>query len=139
LPKPLSASSSSSRAARFGRAEQIVQDEMEEAAYRVFGVAARALQQYPPPIAGSSYIRSGDLGRGWDRDPHFRIGRGGIGVSLSNPVAYAGLVQGPRQAKIHKERWLSIVTAQDQIEQTYGPLYVNDAMGNIARYLEGGR
>lgn len=126
-------------AERYSRGNTVVAEEMEEAAYRTMGVAARALQTYPAPRPTSSYIRTGDLARGWNRDPHFRVGRGGVQVSLANPVAYAGMVQGERQAWMHVGVWLSVAKVREQVASVYGPLYVNDALGAIARYLERGQ
>lgn len=48
----------------------------------------RRLAKYPPPPAGSTYVRTGELGRKWR----------GVGtpdrVRIENPMPYAGYVEG---------------------------------------------
>lgn len=70
------------------------------------------LRRYPPERPGQKYKRTGNLGAGW------RITRGKQGVmSLTNPTPYAPLVQGLRQATVHKGRW----TTAPQMNAKYRP------------------
>lgn len=62
------------------------------------------LNHYPPPPPGSTYKRTGALGRGW---LHRTEGAQGV-VRLENAVPYATYVQGPRQAWMHVGRWATV-------------------------------
>ena len=69
------------------------------------------IKPYPPVPPGSSYVRTGALGRSWKRkvDPSRLYGEVG-----SEGVDYAVYVQGyPGQAWMHKSRWK---TTQDVAE-----------------------
>lgn len=124
--------------ARYGRADEIVQHHLQEAAYRTFGLAVQALAKYPPKLPGQRYVRTGDLGRGWSKtEPKFHIGRAGIDVDLRNPVSYLGAVQGERQARFHARRWLQVSAAQRQMTEVYGPMNILDAVIAIGKELQG--
>lgn len=97
----------------------------------------KALAQYPPLRPGQTYMRTGALGRGWQQAPRrYRVGRGSVGVNVSNRVPYVFYVQ-VRQARMHRGRWLPVSVAQDQLRRVYGPLALTHMAGKIARALEG--
>lgn len=73
-----------------------------KAATRARQLLVPELSNYPAAPSGSRYVRTGRLGRGWQRATPIN---GGTGFQLINPVEYAGLVQGPRQAWMHRGRW----------------------------------
>jgi len=75
--------------------------------------AKRKLQTYPPPIPSSDYVRTGDLGRGWEiRGPSNQAS--GIMSILVNTVGYSGFVQGNDQQSIFSGRWTTIGEAVDR-------------------------
>lgn len=58
---------------------------------------AAVLADYPPQLPGTQYQRTGSLGLGWlSHKPKINILGGGLNftASLTNPVKYAGQVQG---------------------------------------------
>lgn len=72
------------------------------------------LTAYPAPPPGSRYVRTGRLGRGWERSAPIA---GGKGFQLVNPVAYAGFVQGDRQAHMHVGRWKAASQIAHELEE----------------------
>lgn len=74
------------------------------------------LMEYPPPPGGSRYRRTGRLGRGWVLQGSVGYGSGGI-QRLRNATRYAPYVQGNRQARVHRGRWVTV----DKIAAKYGP------------------
>jgi len=91
---------------------------------------AGVMAVYPPQRPGSSYVRTGDLGRGW-RVEDGRYLEGGYVVAASNAVEYAPWVQGDDQAWMHVGRWDTIGDAEkaftdpaaDQIAAAIEALY----------------
>jgi hypothetical protein len=67
-------------------------------------IAADAAK-YPPPVG--SYVRTGDLGRGWaDSEPMMSGDSTSLMAVLTNSVPYGPFVQGAEdQAQIHAGRW----------------------------------
>lgn len=70
------------------------------------------MSQYPPPPAGSQYVRTGRLGKSWGfTQPAFQ-GRV-IKMSIFNKTPYSVYVlgdsKGKRQAWMHKGRWWKAV------------------------------
>ena len=65
------------------------------------------LAHYPPELPRQRYIRTGDLGEGWqDAQPQWAAIPSGFSGSIDNPVAYGPDVQSYlTQAKIHAGRW----------------------------------
>lgn len=72
---------------------------------------------YPPPVG--SYVRTGDLGRGWtDSTPLLESDATSLLAVLTNSVPYGPLVQGAEdQAKVHQGRWRTT----DQIVDAWEP------------------
>lgn len=60
---------------------------------------------YPPPVG--TYVRTGDLGRGWtDSEPLMSGDSTSLMAVLTNSVPYGPFVQGAEdQASIHAGRW----------------------------------
>lgn len=89
------------------------------------------MQNYAPPPAGSTYIRTGTLGGGWNHAMH-----GPLRHAITNPVMYAPYVVGDNeQAWVHRGRWW---TAARRVEQ-YLPDLVNNLATAAASILETGR
>lgn len=73
---------------------------------------ASVLADYPPQLPGTHYVRTGTLGLGWlEAKAKINILGGGLNFTagLSNPVEYAGQVQGgsddnPHQSAEFKRR-----------------------------------
>lgn len=77
---------------------------MKRPTHKALKIIKERLQQYPPPPAGSTYQRTGDLRSSW----HFRTVLSGdqLGRVFSTGVPYAPFVQGYQsQATVHKGRW----------------------------------
>lgn len=76
-----------------GRAGEPPQEALNE------GAAAfkTLMQEYPPPRPGSTYERTGNLGRGW------RVVADATRFRVRNDVAYAVYVQGSYRRWFHKE------------------------------------
>ncbi len=80
------------------------------------GVKAE-LVKYPPPIPSSSYVRTGDLGRGWQiTGPN--MSPSGLVTRVNNSVEYVGWVYGDEagegQAAVHEGRWPLIAEVVDR-------------------------
>lgn len=60
----------------------------------------RGTTNYPPPPAGSTYQRTGNLGGGW-----LTSKTSNSVYSFNNAVDYAGYVVGDDQAFMHRGRW----------------------------------
>ena len=82
---------------------------LREASLRMVGELAR----YPSPPSGSTYRRTGTLGRAWTQQG------AGLRYVVGNNVRYATYVQGPDQAQMHRGRWL---TADKAAEEVMEPL-----------------
>jgi hypothetical protein len=60
---------------------------------------------YPPELPDQRYVRSGDLGDGWDRQISI-AGPTLLVVDITNPTPYGPYVQGDEeQAPVHMGRW----------------------------------
>ena len=96
---------------------------LREASLRMVGELAR----YPSPPSGSTYRRTGTLGRAWTQQGaalHYVVG---------NNVRYATYVQGPEQAWMHRGRWRTAdEVAQGSVEQI-----ARDIAEGVARVLGG--
>jgi hypothetical protein len=72
--------------------------------------------KYPPPPSGSSYVRTGALGRSWKAKP--QRSDFAVKVFADDAVApYAPYVEGDKtQASIHRGRWQTLVsTAKEKV------------------------
>lgn len=73
---------------------------------------ASELARYPSPPGGSTYRRTGTLGRGWATQHNY------LRHVIGNNVLYATYVQGPEQAWMHRGRWRTVEeVAQGSVEQ----------------------
>lgn len=89
-------------------------------------LAAR-LAVYPSPPSGSTYRRTGTLGRGWATQHNY------LRHVIGNNVLYATYVQGPEQAWMHRGRWRTAdEVAQGSVEQI-----ARDIAEGVARVLGG--
>ena len=105
----------------------------------------KRLSTYPPPPPDSTYIRTGELGRGW-ADEGVSVDAIGtnqfadqVSVTMRNPVEYAPFVQGdpglgdPHQAFMHVGRW---ETDQQALDAETGP-FLRDLEDSIGSALGG--
>lgn len=88
-------------------------------------VLHESLPGYPPPPEGSTYVRTGTLGRGWTESVEVTRPWEVVG-SLGTNVPYAPWVVGPDfpgeeiqgrtmyQAKVHVDRWWQLNELQDE-------------------------
>lgn len=85
-------------------APRIIVEEMDDALSTILGDVTRDLASYPPPPPQSTYVRTGDLGRGWTEANERLVARanGSVSLRLTNNVEYASLVQGPDQTAVHQ-------------------------------------
>jgi hypothetical protein len=86
---------------------------------------ASVLADYPPQLPGTHYERTGNLGLGWiESGPKINILGGGLNftATLSNPVPYAGEVQGGKgdsehqTAEFKRRHWKTTDQALDETE-----------------------
>lgn len=89
--------------------ERVAAEPLRKAAMALVGALAR----YPSPPSGSTYVRTGTLGRAWTQQG------AGLRYVVGNNVRYATYVQGPEQAWMHRGRWL---TAEQAAEEVIEPL-----------------
>ena len=75
------------------------------------------LQEYPPEIPDTPYIRTGKLGQGWTSRVTQKAGWI-VGV-VGNRIGYAPYVQDrARQAEVHQGRWKTAQdVAQDKMDE----------------------
>lgn len=122
--------------ARFRGAQRVIEEEAEDAVDSILAFGIQRLSAYPPERSGQTYQRTGALGRGWQQpDRTFRLGGGGLSAALTNSVPYAPLVQGERQAWMHKGRWPTITNVQAEMDGYAGGIW-NDTGDRIAKRLE---
>jgi len=96
---------------------------LREASLRMVGELAR----YPSPPSGSTYRRTGTLGREWATTNTF------LRHIIGNNVRYATYVQGPEQAWMHRGRWRTA----DEVAQASVPAIAVDIAEVVARQLGG--
>lgn len=84
-------------------AEPIIHDATDQALLNL----VPSLRTYPAELPGQRYIRTDDLGSGWDdAQPQWQAIPSGFEGSIDNPMSYGPVVQGNKdQAKIHAGRW----------------------------------
>lgn len=84
-------------------AEPIIHDATDRALLNL----VPSLRTYPAMLPGQRYIRTGNLGSGWDdAQPQWQTIPSGFEGSLDNPMSYGPAVQGHlTQARIHAGRW----------------------------------
>jgi hypothetical protein len=94
--------------------------------------------EYPAARAGSTYRRTGTLGRLWTSATRVvELGESGAFVQgrIGNAVPYAKWVQGAAdQAQIHRDRWLTTEQVVEQADDEIG-MILDDAGGSIVRHL----
>lgn len=82
------------------RVNDVLTPPMQRAVLRL----QRDMADYPPARPGSSYVRTGTLGRRWTTDVN-RSGDGLVG-KVGNNTVYSPFVQSARfQASVHRGRW----------------------------------
>ena len=102
---------------------QVVDTSLREASLRMAGELAR----YPSPPSGSTYRRTGTLGREWATTNTF------LRHIIGNNVRYATYVQGPEQAWMHRGRWRTA----DEVAQGSVDQIARDIAEGVARVLGG--
>ena len=115
----------------------LVRPEMEQAAEAALLSLIPPLADYPSAPSGSTYRRSGTLGRTWTAArPEFASLQTGFEASIGNATPYGPYVQGDEQAKVHAGRWK---TAQQIAEARRGDIeqYFEKALQRVAQKLEG--
>lgn len=73
---------------------------------------------YPSQPPSSTYVRTGDLGRGWtDSMPTIDLSSDTLVATLTNSTPYGIYVQGSEdQAKVHQGRWRTADKIMDEWE-----------------------
>lgn len=86
---------------RIEQAQDVLEPPMRRAGLRI----QAAMAKYPTQRAGSSYRRTGTLGRRWVAPPPERSSNG-IVQKIGNSTSYGPFVQSQMfQAAVHKGRW----------------------------------
>lgn len=87
---------------------------LEPAMWKAVSRLADYMSEYPPVRSGSTYVRTGTLGRRWAAATSQSVTVAGntIRGAVGNNTAYAPLVQSSRfQARVHRGRWRTDVMA----------------------------
>lgn len=99
----------------------------------VLGVQ-RIAQVYPSPPTGSTYRRTGTLGRRWTTT--VEAVTSGVRGIIENPTSYAPMVQGEQQAAVHRGRWKPMSQIiKEEGKKIVG--YLQKALEDAIRELEG--
>ena len=100
--------------AKLGKAAAIdtLRPPMQRAVYRL----QRDMAEYPPQRTGSSYVRTGTLGRRWTTSVTQSFN--GLIGTIGNNTIYGPFVQSERfQAGIHRGRWQTDQQVADRNER----------------------
>jgi len=99
-------------------AEQLL-DNTQAMVHRILLVLGGYAAVYPAPPPGSTYRRTGTLGRLWTSStPSISIAGSVLNARLGNATPYGPYVQDPdRQAKVHRGRWQ---TTDDVVDKHAG-------------------
>lgn len=90
----------------FAKAPGVLDRHLRRAMDASIKTVQRPAQEYPPPPAGSTYVRTGTLGRRWSS--RVESIAGGVRGTLENPTPYGPFVQGDQQAVVHRGRWRTL-------------------------------
>jgi hypothetical protein len=119
-----------------------VAEELERRGLRILDVLAGPLDRgafrveagmkvYPAPPSGSTYRRTGTLGRRWTTRPIRTTTE--VGREIGNNTEYAPLVQGDElQATVHRGRWQT----DAQVLRREAPQIVRDVDTTLGELLE---
>jgi len=119
-----------------------VAEELERRGLRILDVLAGPLDRgafrveagmkvYPVPPSGSTYRRTGTLGRRWTTRPIRTTTE--VGREIGNNTEYAPLVQGDElQATVHRGRWQT----DAQVLRREAPQIVRDVDTTLGELLE---
>lgn len=93
---------------------------------------------YPPPPPGSTYRRTGTLGRLWTSAQHrFSVKGDVLEGRVGNATPYGPYVQSEaRQAAVHQGRWKTVEQIMRDAEPEINEL-LDQAGRNLAREFEG--
>lgn len=106
--------------AAMGHAPELVRRELGRASDAALLSTVARLKEYPPAPVGSTYVRTRLLGRTWTTaTPTFETIASGFEGRLGNNTPYGRYVQGDRQARAHRGRWL---TAEQALERNRGEI-----------------
>ena len=90
-----------------------------------------AMKVYPPPPSGSSYRRTGTLGKRWTTKPIRTTTE--VGREIGNNTDYAPLVQSEElQSTVHRGRWQT----DAQILQQTAPHLLRDIEDTLTELME---
>lgn len=125
--------------ARFSAAPRIIEEELEDAGDTILAEAISRLAAEPSPPAGSRYVRTHRLSRGWrETDRRYVVAGNSRSIVLRNPVSYLPWVQGQAtQAKVHRGRWTTIEEAQAELA-SFAEQKLAEAGANAVARLAGG-
>jgi hypothetical protein len=89
---------------------------LEPAMWRAVYRLQNYMQEYPPQRSGSTYVRTGTLGRRWTVAVH--AAGNTLTGKVGNNTVYAPFVQSSRfQARVHRGRWRTDLMAIDANRQ----------------------
>jgi hypothetical protein len=106
---------------------RLLEGPLDRGAFRI----EAGLKVYPAARSGSSYRRTGTLGRRWTTRPIREVGA--VGREIGNNTEYAPFVQAEElQADVHRGRWQ---TDADVLRRE-APAIVRDVDAALAEFLE---
>lgn len=109
------------------RIQDVLTPPMQRGVYRL----QRDMAMYPPPPTGSTYVRTGTLGRRWTT----KIDRNGGGLvgTVGNSTSYGPFVQSKQfQARVHRGRWQTDVDVAERNQRSI----INDFEATIQAELD---
>jgi hypothetical protein len=119
---------------KMGDADKIVQQELRTGHTEASAFAQSHLAQYPTAPSGSSYTRTGTLGKGWTLETHAVASD--INTVVSNATPYGHFVQDEPQAWMHVGRWNNTTQSLARVPQlTKIKDYFTDALSRIKTRL----
>lgn len=90
-----------------------------------------AMKVYPSPPSGSTYRRTGTLGRRWTTKPIRRVDE--VGREVGNKTDYAPFVQSDElQATVHRGRWQT----DAQVLRREAPAILRDIEDTLTELME---
>lgn len=115
----------------------VVKKEIEAVINKGLYLLQAGAADYPPPPPGSTYRRTGTLGRLWTSAQHqIRVSGNALEGRIGNATPYGPYVQSQaKQAAIHQGRWKTIEQIMKEAEPEINEL-LDQAGANLAREFE---
>lgn len=108
----------------FGEAEKVLKD-LAEPTEAALDLIKQKVSKYPPKPAGSTYVRTGRLGRSWKPE---LVGSGGVlgrVKSVGGVAPYNVYVQDRKQQNQNLKHWQTAQDVAEQLESKIKKIYTD--------------